>query len=96
MRQINPGRLGLPLTGQLLSGTIDGANTVFSTTRPFLHTANLQEAVYLRGLRRCEGVGADYLAVESGGLGTGFDTVVFTNPPRVGDTLLIDYYPSGP
>jgi hypothetical protein len=96
MRQISPGRLGLPLTGQLLAGTINGVNTVFTTARPFLRTTDLQEAVYLRGLRRCEGASADYEAVESGGPGTGYDTIVFDLPPRPGDTLLIDYYPSGP
>jgi hypothetical protein len=71
-------------------------NTVFTTARPFIHTTDLEESVYLRGVRRCEGSGFDYEAVESGGLGTGFDTVVFTTPPKTGDILLVDYYPSGP
>ncbi len=96
MRQINPGLLGRFLTGQSLLGTIDGVNTVFSTPRNFLRTADFEEAVYLRGLRRCEGPGADYVASESGGPGTGYDTITFLNPPRVGDTIIIDYYPAGP
>jgi hypothetical protein len=88
--------VGRFITGQGLLGTIDGVNTVFSTAKNFLHTASFQEAVYLRGLRRCEGVGADYVASESGGPGTGFDTITFANPPRVGDTIIIDYYQASP
>ena len=96
MRQISPGLLGRLLIGQQLLGTIDGVNTVFTTSQPFLRVSGAAEMVYLRGLRRCEGASADYVAVESGGVGTGYDTIVFVNPPRPGDNLLIDFYPAGP
>jgi len=96
MRQINPGLLGRWLTGQPLSGDIDGTNRVFTTLRLFLHTTDFKEAVYLRGVRRLEGLSADYVAAESGGPGSGYDTIVFTLAPRVGDILQIDYYPAGP
>ena len=95
MKQINPGLVGRLLIGQTLLGTIDGVNTVFTTMQPFLRVGGAAERVYLRGVRRCEGPLADYQAVESGGVGTGYDTIVFANPPRPGDNLLIDYYPSG-
>lgn len=96
MRQISPGLVGRLLTGQGLLGAVDGVNTVFTTARPFLRTGDFREAVYLRGLRYSEGVGCDYVAVESGGVGTGYDTIVFSRPPRADDNLLIDYYPAGP
>jgi len=96
MRQINPGLIGNRLYNEPLAGTIDGANKVFTTSRPFLRTGGFLEAVHLRGMRRSEGPGEDYEAVESGGVGTGYDTVVFLNPPRSGDILLIDYFPAGP
>lgn len=95
MRQINPGLVGQRLYNQPLLGTINGANAVFTTARPFVRVGGYTEAVHLRGLRRSEGVAEDYQAVESGGSGTGYDTVVFLNPPRVGDILLIDYIPAG-
>lgn len=94
MRQINPGLVGRARVGEALLGVVDGVNTVFSTTSPFLRTGGVQEMVYLRGVRRYEGALADYEAVESGGLGTGYDTIVFASPPRPGDALLIDYYPA--
>ena len=93
MLQINPGLVGRMLVGQALIGDLDGTNTVFSTPRLFLHTANYRESVYLRGLRRLDG-GNDYVATESGGPGTGYDTIVFLKAPRPGDNLLIDYFPA--
>ena len=96
MQQINPGRIGRLLTGQVLLGSKDGVNTVFSTTRLFLHSGDFDELVYLRGVRRFEGVGCDYVAAESGGIGTGFDTITFQKAPEANDNLLIDYYPAGP
>jgi len=95
MRQISPGLAGRRLVGQALLGVKDGTNTVFSTPRPFVRGGEYSESVFLRGLRRVEGVGCDYIAMESGGAGTGFDTVVFTTAPKTNDNLFIDYYPSG-
>jgi len=37
------------------------------------------------------GASNDYTVSESGGVGTGFDTVTFTFAPKVGDRLTADY-----
>jgi hypothetical protein len=73
-------------------GVINGVNTVFTTPDDFIHDGVTDEAVYLRGQRRLEGVGNDYVASESGGAGTGFDTITFAKAPRPGDNILVDYY----
>lgn len=75
-----------------LSGAVDGTNTVFTTPDYFLHDGVSNEMLYLRGVRLKEGVGSDYLASESGGVGAGYDTITFDRAPRSGDTILIDYY----
>jgi hypothetical protein len=95
MRQISTGLVGRLLTGQELLGVKDGVNTVFSTPRPFLRTPEYREALYVRGRRWLEGVGCDYVAVESGGPGTGYDTIVLAVAPDAEDNMLIDYYPAG-
>ena len=73
-------------------GAINGINTVFTTPDTFVHDGVANEAVYLRGQRLLEGAGNDYTAVESGGVGTGYDTIVLARPPRPNDNLLLDYY----
>jgi hypothetical protein len=50
------------------------------------------EMVYLRGLRLLEGAGNDYVASESGGAGTGYDTLTFSRAPRVDDNVFVDYF----
>jgi len=79
-------------TNVVPAGTINGINTVFSTPDNFIHDGLTNEAVYLRGLRRSEGAGCDYVASESGGVGTGYDTITFAVAPKPGDVLAIDYY----
>lgn len=74
------------------SGTVNGINTVFTTPEDFVHDGTQDEQVYLRGLRRCEGAGNDYVASESGGVGTGYDTITFATAPKTGDLILIDYH----
>ena len=69
-------------------------NTVFTTPTDFLHDGVSNEMVYLRGKRCLEGVGNDYVASESGGLGTGYDTITFASAPLPGDAILVDYYPA--
>lgn len=78
---------------QPVAGTVNGMNTVFTVAETFIHDGSTDEAVYLRGLARDEGVGKDYVASESGGIGTGYDTITFTQAPRPGDVILITYYP---
>lgn len=79
-------------TGVHLTGPIDGLNTVFTAPDLFVHDGTSNEMVYLRGLRLREGVGNDYVASESGGVGSGYDTITLARPPRVNDVLLVDYY----
>jgi hypothetical protein len=79
-------------TNVALLGTIDGVNTVFTTPDTFVHDGTTNEAVYLRGKRVLEGIGNDYTASESGGPGTGYDTITFTQAPKTPDNVLIDYY----
>lgn len=80
------------LTNQPLLGVINGINTTFTTGSKFVHDALRPEQVYLRGKRLREGAGNDYLAAESGGAGTGYDTIVLAQAPLTPDNLLIDYH----
>lgn len=74
--------------GVVLVGTINGSNLVFTTPDEFVH-ATLR--VFYNGVRVHEP--EDYAASESGGPGTGFDTVTFVAgfAPKTGDRLLADY-----
>ena len=79
------------------TGLINDANTVFATSQDFIAGS---EAVYFNGVRQREGVGCDYVRSESGGIGTGFDTITFAVAPRdrsgskPDDNVTIDYDPS--
>ena len=79
-------------TNVIALGLINGVNTVFTTPDNFTHDGVTDEAVYLRGKRLLEGASNDYTAVESGGAGTGYDTIVLARAPKPGDNLLLDYY----
>jgi hypothetical protein len=74
------------------AGVVGGGNTVFTTPDKFVHDGTANEAVYLRGKRVLEGLGNDYVASESGGVGTGYDTVTFAVAPLAFDNILIDYF----
>jgi hypothetical protein len=67
---------GEPVFGELLSGAIDGVNTVFTTGMAYRPNTT---AVYLNGLRE-----SDYSETAS-------TTITFTDPPLGGDTIRIDY-----
>lgn len=77
-----------------LIGAINGANTVFTTSQKFVAGS---ETVYFNGVRQREGAFNDYVRSESGGLGTGYDTITLAVAPRsrvaprVSDTVTIDY-----
>ena len=75
---------------QALLGTKDGVNTVFVTPSDF-EEETIQ--VYLDGVRLARGVGCDYAASESGGGGTGWDTVTLAaaKAPIATDNLFADY-----
>lgn len=85
-----------PRTNVVPIGSINGSNTVFSTPDDFIHDGTTNESVYLRGKRLLEGVGNDYVASESGGAGTGYDTLTFAVAPKAGDNILVDYYIDSP
>jgi len=82
---------------EVLTGTINSINTVFTTAVDFIAGS---EAVYFNGVRQHPGVGNDYTISESGGVGTGFDTVTFAVAPRArtgsrpDDRVTIDYEPA--
>ena len=76
---------------QPLSPTVDPQ--IFTSALKFMHGAVDAEVVYYNGQRLLEGTGNDYIAVESGGIGTGYDTISLTFVPRPGSNWLIDYTP---
>lgn len=73
------------------AGAVNGVNLVYTTPEDFLNTADLTVAVYWNGLRLFEGAVCDYTISESGGIGTGFDTITFAVAPKTGDNVLVDY-----
>jgi hypothetical protein len=79
-------------TGQELVGTKDGVNVTFTVLPGDLFTHNLPfltPAVYYNGQRLK--LIDDYTIAESGGSGTGYDTIILEVPPRPGDNMLVDY-----
>lgn len=82
--------------GVFLLGTIDGVNTDFTTPEKFVFNPGVTEiAVYFNGQRFYQGVTGDFTVSESGGLGTGYDTIHMVVAPRptgsTEDVLLADY-----
>lgn len=66
---------------------------IFTTALKFKHGSVDTEVVYYNGQRLLEGTGNDYVAVESGGVGTGYDTIVLEFTPRPLSNWSIDYTP---
>lgn len=87
------------IVGDDLSSQIDGIASSFTTTADFVHTTPVGTgptiAVYHNGQRLRFGGGNDYTVSESGGPGTGFDTVDLNFTPLAApgnpDTLTVDY-----
>jgi hypothetical protein len=77
--------------GVFLLGPYDGTNIAFTTPEPFVQNANMNIRVYLNGQRLHLGALNDYVAAESGGPGTGFDTILVSVPPRSYEKLIADY-----
>lgn len=79
---------------EVLTGLINGINTVFTTAVDFVAGT---EAVFFNGVRQSPGASNDYVISESGGGGTGFDTITVSDAPRgrpgprTDDRLTIDY-----
>lgn len=82
--------------GQQLTGDKNGANVAFTVPTGDKFTQNLPFftiQVYYNGIRLT--LLDDYLVAESGGFGTGFDTVVLEVAPQFNDHLLVDYVAVG-
>lgn len=77
-------RVGVPL-----GGAVNGANTVFTTPEAFRNSGGITISVYYNGQRIFET--DDYILSESGGVGTGFNTITVLFTPRAGDRLDADY-----
>lgn len=74
-----------------LTGTQDDSNTIFTiSSGKFLFNDDYKILVYRNGIR--QKFGTNFLVAESGGLGTGYDTVIFIEPPLATDELVVDYY----
>jgi len=83
--------------GQNLVGVKDGVNVIFATPglEKFAHNLPFLDLnVYYNGIRLK--LLLDYMVAESGGSGSGFDTVLLTFAPEVNDQLLADYVLASP
>jgi len=79
-------------TGLTPVGSIDGANDEYLTPfgDKFVHNLPfLSIQVYFNGIRLT--LLDDFTIDESGGSGSGFDTVILAVPPKVDDHVLVDY-----
>ena len=84
-------------TGQGLIGVKNGVNTTFRVPGTELYVHNLPFItiqLYYNGIRL--NLLDDYLVVESGGPGTGYDSVTLLVAPRSQDHLTADYIVTAP
>jgi hypothetical protein len=104
LTEINDGgyeRVEIAVTGvvtkqrfrEALIGVKDHSNQVFTTSQKFTRAAGYEEWAYFNGVLQEFGAGNDYVASESGGIGTGYDTITFSVAPRAKDKLEIIYLP---
>lgn len=86
-----------PVLTDNLTTQVDGVASVFTLTSggKAFHKPSFQIEleVYLNGQRQILGGSGDYTVSESGGAGTGFDTISFTFTPRSADRLVVSYLP---
>ena len=76
-----------------LLGVRNGVNSVFTTPEVFVQDGELVIRVYKNGSRQRFGSSNDYTVSESGGAGSGYDTVTFNGPaPQSNDGLTADYF----
>lgn len=77
--------------GDSPSGVINGVNKTFTTSKNFIEGSI---KVYYNGQRLRVGASNDYTVSESGGAGTGFDTIELAVAPRslpMVDVITVDY-----
>lgn len=67
---------------------------IFTAPAVYIHGGYNTESVFYNGQRLLEGTGNDYLATESGGGGTGYDTVITTFAPRPSSSWTMDFVPA--
>lgn len=85
----------LKLENIVLNGVIDNVNTIFTIPSGFFIQNTIHQiVVYLNGVRQI--LSQDFLVAESGGPGTGFDTVILfiapaTTPLPI-DIITADYF----
>lgn len=70
-----------------------GDPKIFTVALNFRHGGVDTEVVSYNGQRLIEGTGDDYVASESGGAGTGYDTITLEFTPRPSSNFRIDYAP---
>lgn len=75
-----------------LNGVKNSINTIFTISDKFLYNSDFKIAVYRNGVRQMYTY--NYLIAESGGASTGYDTIIFVDPPDEDDELIIDYFPA--
>lgn len=73
--------------------TPTGDPKVFNTIMPFTHLGVGPEQVFYNGQKLEEGASSDYVASESGGLGSGYDTITLGFTPRPGSNWAVDFAP---
>jgi hypothetical protein len=88
--EVGSGTGGFDVQDATLIGNRDNTNITFTTPTLFKHTAQFKEVIFVNGLR--QHIPEDYFVAESGGPGTGYDTVIFTTAPYPDDILTIDYF----
>jgi hypothetical protein len=89
-----PNNLLLRRFNRPLSGAQDSVNQIFLVSEKFIHNGLNDEVVVFGGQRLREGEDHDYVAEESGGVGTGYDQIRFLLDwvPLPDDNIVIDYY----
>lgn len=77
-------------SGVVLSGAVNGVNTTFTVPEFFRHDPpSFDIAVYFNGQRVLRD--DDFTVSESGGAGTGYDTVETIFVMKTGDKIWADY-----
>lgn len=86
--------------GVVLTGAVNGANAVFTTgTDKFLDgiIGSNQFNIMVQHNGRILVKGVDYTIAESGGIGTGYDTItIISFIPDTGSTMIADYMVAAP
>ncbi len=91
--EAQPSSGGARLFQQAVTGARNGVNTIFTTALKFSASGPTIESFYVNGVRQLQGSGNDYTVSESGGPGSGYDTITMAYAPLSQDQLLVDFVP---